>query len=182
MKLKLPGMEKLTALADRFKYPILILLAGVVLVLWPAHKTEEIKPTEPEQTFTAAVSDEGQSYCKKMEQQLETLLSQVEGAGRVRVLLTLKSGPVASYQTDVSRSRRLDGDEESLSEEEKTVILSRGSAYDEPAVVSKAYPVFQGALIVAEGGADPSVRFRLSAAVAALLDLGADQITVVKMK
>ena len=61
-------------------------------------------------------------------------------------------------------------------------MIGRGSAYDEPAVVSTAYPVFQGALVVAEGGADPSVRYQLSAAVAALLGLGADQITVVKMK
>ena len=62
------------------------------------------------------------------------------------------------------------------------MILSRGNAYDELAVVQTAYPVFQGALVVAEGGADPKVRLQLSAAVAALLDLGADQITVVKMK
>ena len=62
------------------------------------------------------------------------------------------------------------------------MILNRGSAYNEPAVVSRAYPVFQGALIVAEGGADAQVRFQLSAAVAGLLGLGTDQITVVKMK
>ena len=182
MKLKLPGLEKLPELLDRYKYPILILLAGVALVLWPGRKTEGSALAASEPSAPATVSDEGQDYCRRMERELEALLSQVDGAGRVRVLLTLKTGPVSAYQTDRSRSERGEGESQSLSEEEKTVILSRGSAYDEPAVVSTAYPVFQGALIVAEGGADPAVRLQLSAAVAALLDLGADQITVVKMK
>ena len=182
MKLRLSGLEKLPALLDKFKYPLAILLLGVILLLWPSSKEE--KHTAPVLTAetTESGTDEGEEYRKKMERQLERLLCQVEGAGQVRVLLTLKTGPATAYQSDVSRTRRLEGDREDLSEEEKTVILSRGSAYDEPAVVSTAYPVFQGALIVAEGGADPSVRLQLSAAVAALLGLGADQITVVKMK
>lgn len=182
MKLKLPGLEKLPALLDRFKYPLGILLLGVVLLLWPSSRKETQAASDPAPSATAIADDEGTDYCARMERQLESILSQVEGAGRVRVLLTLKTGPAASYQTDVSRSSRGAGEEESRTEEEKTVILSRGSAYDEPAVVSTAYPVFQGALILAEGGADPSVRLQLSAAVAALLNLGADQITVVKMK
>lgn len=182
MKLKLLGLEKLPSLLDRFKYPLAILLLGVVLLLWPSNKEEKQTASGLTPETTESRADEGEEYREKMEQQIESLLSQVEGAGRVRVLLTLKTGPATAYQSDVSRDRRLEGDREDLSEEEKTVILSRGSAYDEPAVVSTAYPVFQGALIVAEGGADPSVRLQLSTAVAALLGLGADQITVVKMK
>ena len=182
MKRKLPGLDKLTALLDRFKYPLAILLLGVVLLLWPSGKDKPAVAAASPSGSAETASDEGADYCRRMEQQLEALLSQVDGAGRVRVLLTLKTGPASAYQTDRSVSERREGESESLSEEEKTVILSRGSAYDEPAVVSTAYPVFQGALIVAEGGADPSVRLQLSAAVAALLDLGADRITVVKMK
>ena len=117
-----------------------------------------------------------------MERELSGMLSQVEGAGKVQVMLTLKTGPASQYQTDRSLTASREGEKESQSSEERTVMIGRGSAYDEPAVVSTAYPVFQGALIVAEGGADPSVRYQLSAAVAALLGLGVDQITVVKMK
>ena len=86
------------------------------------------------------------------------------------------------YQTDRREQTEQEGERSSREAEEKTVMQNRGSAYNEPAVVSTAYPVFQGALIVAEGGGDPEVRLRLSAAVSALLGLGADQITVVKMK
>ncbi|MBO4420157.1 MAG: stage III sporulation protein AG [Oscillospiraceae bacterium] len=174
-------LTKLPAILDRYKYPALILLIGILLVLLPAHQKEAAVPESPETSEAESGFSEG-DYRARMEQELSELLSQVEGAGRVKVMLTLKMGPAARYQTDRSVSSSREGEKESQSSEERTVMIGRGSAYDEPAVVSTAYPVFQGALVVAEGGADPSVRYQLSAAVAALLGLGADQITVVKMK
>lgn len=181
MKLAERLRGKLPALLERYKYPALILLIGFVLVLWPSGKEEAAQP-EPQETAAAQSVPTDEDYRARMERELASLLSQVEGAGRVKVMLTLKTGPASVYQTDRSVSSSRDGEKESQSAEERTVMIGRGSAYDEPAVVSQAYPVFQGALIVAEGGADPSVRYQLSAAVAALLGLGADQITVVKMK
>lgn len=183
MKLKwdLPG--KLPVFLDRYKLPLLILLLGVGLMLWPSGSNQ----TEPTEAAAPPVEasqpeDAGQRYRAKTERELEQLLTQVDGAGRVRVMLTLRTGPASEYQTDKSRTSASESDRHSESLEEKTVILDRGSAYNEPAVVSTAYPVFQGALIVAEGGGDAKVRYELSAAVAALLGLGTDQITVVKMK
>lgn len=171
----------LPALLDRWKYPALILLAGLVLLLWPAGKGEDPEPAQTEPA-SAACGESEEAYRLRTERQLEALLSQVEGAGRVKVMLSLQTGPAVQYQTDSSRSQSREGDREQSAAEEKTVMQSRGSAYTEPAVVSTALPVFRGALIVAEGGADPGVRYQLSAAVSGLLGLGTDQITVVKMK
>ncbi len=172
---------KLPSLLERYKYPALILLLGVFLVLLPSGGEKSAQQSPPE-TEAAEGEPADEDYRAKMERELEALLSQVAGAGRVKVMLTMKTGPATRYQTDRSVSASREGDRENQSSEERTVMIGRGSAYDEPAVVSTAYPVFQGAVIVAEGGADPSVRYQLSAAVAALLGLGADQITVVKMK
>ena len=175
-------VTKLPALLDRYKYPALILLIGVFLVLWPSGSVEHTHTAVQATDASAERGQEDEDYRAQIERELSALLSQVEGAGRVKVMLTLKTGPSSRYQTDRSVSSSRDGEKESQSTEERTVMIGRGSAYDEPAVVSTAYPVFQGALIVAEGGADPSVRYQLFAAVASLLGLGADQITVVKMK
>lgn len=182
MKLKwnLPG--QLPALLDRYKLPLLILLLGVGLMLWPSKEDTSVAPTPTQALSEPEPADEGEAYRAKTERELEALLTQVDGAGKVRVMLTLRSGPSSHYLTDRTQTSVSESDRHSESVEEKTVILNRGSAYNEPAVVSRAYPVFQGALIVAEGGADAQVRYQLSAAVAGLLGLGADQITVVKMK
>ena len=181
MKIGKELLRNLPALLERYKYPALILLLGVFLVLWPSGGKEPETQSPPETTAAEAIPAE-EDYCAQMERELSGMLSQMEGAGRVRVMLTLKTGPISQYQTDRSMTASREGEKESQSTQEQTVMIGRASAYDEPVVVSTAYPVFQGALIVAEGGADPGVRYQLSAAVAALLGLGADQITVVKMR
>ncbi len=182
MKWTWNGWKKLPALLERFKYPVLILLLGVALLLWPSKKQTPNDPAAPESALPEATEDQGQRYREAMERELEGLLSQISGAGKVRVMLTLKTGAEQRYQVDRVQTENREGDRVSSSLEEKTVMADRGSAYNEPAVASRIYPVFQGALIVAEGGGDAEVRYQLSAAVAALLDLGADQITVLKMK
>ena len=176
---KLP--QNLTALLERWKYPAVILLAGVVLVLWPGGE----KKTVPEPAATQAAeehTEDPEDYRRRMERELEGILSKVEGAGRVSVLLTLRSGPTDSYQTDISTNSRGAGENGAQERQEKTVMRQQGSAYNEPILVTRAYPSFQGALIVCQGAGDPAVQYRILEAVAALLGLGAHQITVVKMK
>lgn len=183
MKLLKQLAGKLPAGLERWKYPALILLLGVALVLWPVRSKGENAVQVRESEPSPEVSEEdAAAYRQRTERELESVLSQIEVAGRVRVMLTLRTGPETRYQTDRSVTERSEGDRTEWSSEEKTVILDRGSAYHEPAVVTTAYPAFQGALILAEGGGDPKLRLELSAAVAALLGLGADQITVLKMK
>lgn len=182
MKWTWNGWKKLPALLERFKYPALILLLGLALLLWPSRDREQTETAAQEPALPEAAEDQGQSYRESMERELEGLLSQISGAGKVRVMLTLKTGAETRYRVDRVQTEDREGDRVSSSIEEKTVMADRGSAYNEPAVASRIYPVFQGALIVAEGGGDAEVRYQLSAAVAALLGLGADQITVLKMK
>ena len=181
MKIGKELLGKVPAFLERYKYPIFVLFIGLALVLLPSGRSEPAKQELPQVTVTES-EPEDDDYRLRMERELGALLSQVDGAGRVKVMLTLKTGPASRFQTDRSVSSSREGERESQSTEERTVMIGKGSAYDEPAVVSTVYPVFQGALIVAEGGADPSIRYQLSAAVAALLGLGTDQITVVKMK
>ena len=166
----------------KYKYPFLILVLGLVLALWPARekKTAAAQPTPTEEQ--AEQTPDWQRYREQTEAQLASILSGVEGAGRVRVMLTLRSGPAVRYQTDAKTETITDGEKNSSASEYKTVILSRGGSYNEAAVVKTDYPVFQGALILCEGGDNAAVRLALSTAVAALLGLGTDQITVVKMK
>lgn len=175
-------LRKAPDLLKKYRYPILVLLAGLVLAAWPFGKkqtapgrTDETKPTE-------AVKTDAADYRTRTEAELEQILSQIEGAGRVRVMLTLRAGPETVYQTDVSSQSQSEDGKTSVSSKTETVILSRGSSYNEPAVVRERYPQFQGALIVSEGGGSAGIRLQLVSAVSALLGLGTDQITVVKMK
>lgn len=182
MKRNVDWLKKAPDLLKKYRYPILVLLAGLVLTMWPFGKkqTAAVRPveTKPEASEEIEASD----YRVRTEAELERILSQIDGAGRVRVMLTLRTGPETVYQTDITSQTQSEGEKTSVSSKTETVILSRGSSYNEPAVVRERYPQFQGALIVSEGGGSAEIRLQLVSAVSALLGIGTDQITVVKMK
>lgn len=164
--------KKLLAGLRRYKYAVLILLAGVAILLIPSGSGKQTETPQAEQTNNES------DYAEEMEARLGILLSRIDGAGQVEVMLTLQSGARTEYQTDTS----ITTEEGRSSEERKTVILSEGSAYDKAAVSAVEYPRFQGALIVCEGADSAAVKLNLIAAVSALTGLGSDRITVVKMK
>ena len=166
--------EKASRLFSRLKYPLLILLLGAALLLLPGKRAN---PTEtPAETAPATDSQED------WESRLTEILSQVQGAGRVRVMLTQDQGSQVIYQQD----RELDTDQDDTGktrrERTETVILSRGSSNQEAVVSQVVGPKFRGALVVCGGGDDPGVRLAVVQAVCSVTGLGADQVTVLKMK
>lgn len=168
-KVQLSGIgEKLR----KYKYPVLVLLLGVALMLLPRSG----KASEPEIKTQPEVPSES------MEQRLEGILSQISGAGSVRVMLTTKEGQRTVYQENVDADS--DAAEQSQSSRTKTsaVVVSKGSSNQEPVVQQVLPPVYQGAVVVSQGADDPNVRLAIVQAVSNLTGLGADKITVVKMK
>ena len=163
-------LQKVMHGIKKYKYALLVLLLGMALLLIPSKKEEA--PAEVETRNTT-------EYAQSMEQRLTQVLSQVEGVGKVQVVLTLANEGTIHYHSDVQLVSENGSAER---EERKTVILSEGSAYDKAAVSSVDTPSFQGALIVCEGGGNASVRLKLTQAVAALTGLSSEKITVVTMK
>lgn len=171
---KLP--QKAVDFFKKNKLVLLMVLIGVILLLLPSSGSKKEEQTEK---TADRISDT--AYAADLEKRLEELLSAMEGAGQVRVMLTLQTGCRTEYHSDVQTVTDTDGEKNQTSEERKTVILSEGSAYDKAAVSAVEYPQFQGALVLCSGADSPSVRLDLIGAVSALTGLGSSQITVVKM-
>ncbi len=150
---------------EKFKYPALILLLGLVLILWP---TKQKQPEPPEVPAQTEPSEE------PVEARMERILSCIDGAGEVRVLLTKRTGDETVYQTDETCVRSAD------SESRTVTTVMAGS--DVPVVRQTVCGQYQGALIVCGGADSPSVRLQLVNAVAGLTGLSTDRITVIKMK
>ena len=171
------ALKKLSQWLVKYKYAWLVLLLGVVLLLWPSGQTSETTDSETVQTVVST----GQSELEQMEQQLAQLLSQVEGAGQVQVMLTLKTGTQYIYQTDqVQELQETEGEKKS-STTVSTVIVSQGSSQEEAVVTQTIYPTFQGAVVISTGGDQARVKLNLVNAVSSLTGLSADKITVIKM-
>ncbi len=165
---KPPQAQQLWKLLDKYKYVLIVLAAGLALLLWPTGEREQLEA--PSSSAGAEDFD-----LAALEEKLSQTLSQVEGAGKVTVILTVKSGMEQVPLTD--RSTAVSERENSV--EEKTVVINTGSGQEAVVRVQRS-PVFQGAVVVSQGGDRADVRLLLTQAVAALTGLGADRITVCK--
>ncbi len=165
------GKRALNALG-RYKYVILVILVGLVLLTLPDAKDDEEVQT---QLLSAAEED---FSVDALEEKLEETLAEIEGAGEVRVMLTVQSG----MKRVLAQDKSMEQEKDSVQQETKTVVISVGSGTQETVLIQQIYPQFQGALVVAEGGGDPTVKLKLTEAVAALTGLGADKISICKGK
>lgn len=167
------GGKKLVGMLEKYKFVLLVLLAGVLLLLLPLGGGESgaaaAGGTDPPEL---AFDLDG------LERKLSDTLSQVDGAGKVSVVLTVKasSRQVLAQDTEISQK---DGQQE---ENRSTVVVAQGSGRQEAVPLQQIYPQFQGALVVCPGGDDPGVRLKLVEAVSALTGLGTDKISVCKAK
>ena len=171
MKWSISLPPKVTEVLKKHRLWVLLLLVGMMLVLLP-DKKKESAVAEP---VTAVQESE-----LTTEQRLEELLGQIDGAGKVRVMLTVAEGEEIRYQTDTAR-RSGGVEEQETSVTVETVLSDTGNA-SAPIPVQTTAPVYRGAVIVAEGADRAAVRLNLTEAVMSLTGLGADKITVIKMK
>ena len=149
----------------------LLIGVGVLLLLVPTSHSKE-------NSSAVVLNTEEDFSVEALEEKLEHILAQIEGAGQVNVMLTAESGMKRIFAQD----GWLEQENGSIQRESETVVISSGTGTQETVLVQQIYPRFQGALVVAEGGGDPSVRLNLTEAVAALTGLGADKISVCKGK
>lgn len=149
----------------KYRHAWLILAVGLLLMLLPSGQKKEPEPSaaEPEST---------------MEERLSDILSQMDGVGKARVMLTQSSGEEILYQTNENSSRT-----ETTQNRQITVVTVTGSSREEAGLVRQINPpVYLGAIVVCQGAEDPVIRLAVVNAVSRVTGLGADRISVLKMK
>lgn len=159
-----PPKQRINALLAKYKYPVLILLVGLGLMLLPSGKDVEIQDPPAE---TAPIAE-------NLEAELAAILSQIEGAGQVRVLLTEEAGREHLYQTD--------SDVRTDSRTDDTVLVEDASNSETGLIRQTLEPKYRGAVILCQGADSPGVKLAIVEAVRCVTGLGADAISVLKMK
>ena len=154
-------------LLAKYKHVLLILLVGIGLMLLPSggkSTSQNAATAEPEPI----------AKTQTLQEQLSDLLSRMEGAGRVEVLLTLATGEETLYQTN--------GDRTSETERFDTVLVS-DSGHNETGLIRQVNPpTYLGAVVLCQGADSSALRLAITQAVANATGLGYHKITVLKMK
>lgn len=157
----------------KYKYILLTALLGVLLLLLPQEE-KQAKPASD--TPSAAENFDREALQKEM----ETILSSLDGVGRLSLMLTVEGGGVYELAQDESASLKSCGEEvDERTKKTETVVLGSGAGA-EVVVTHSRYPRFVGALIVCEGGDRADVQLKVTQAVSALTGLSSDRITVVR--
>jgi stage III sporulation protein AG len=170
--------ENLVHTLKKNKFVILILLLGVILLMLPSKSDD----TSAEET-----DEEKSDYSiENTTTELKEILSLIDGAGKVEVMLSASgtSERILASDSEVSESES-GGENNSSSNSDSsvsTVIVSTGSGTSDAVTVKYVYPEFRGAIVVAQGADSASVKLAITQAVASITGLPASSITVIKMK
>lgn len=153
----------------KYKFPLIILALGLLLLLFfPDGKEEE----------QLQVLTEEHTNILSAEDQLETLLGSVKGAGKVQVMLSIGRGEETIYQTDQNQSF----DQDKTSTKVDTITVTDSNRNETGLVKQVNPPQYSGVVVVCQGADDPHVKLAVIEAVTKLTGLGTDKIAVLKMK
>ncbi len=158
--------KKAVGWVGKYRYVLLILLIGVCLMLIPdlSSEKEETAVVQPSQTEAISLADE-----------LEQILAQVKGAGKVSVMLTVEEGEQIHYQTDDTYNA-------DQSHKHDTVIVTDKERAQNGLVQKINPPTYRGAVVVCQGADSPVVQLSIMEAVSKVTGLDSSRISILKMK
>ncbi|MCH5203339.1 MAG: hypothetical protein J1F03_01260 [Oscillospiraceae bacterium] len=108
---------------------------------------------------------------RKLEERLCELILQIDGVGKVSVMVTVDTTERVIYEkNNKSESKN------QVYSEEREVVLAGSSK--EPLEVGKIMPVVRSAAIVCEGAADPVIRERVANIASKALNIGISKVYV----
>lgn len=140
--------ERFQKLAESTRLRRLIIIAGVLgiaLIFLSSVLPFDRAEGKTEESFSAS------SYNRTLQRELETLISNIQGAGKTRVLLTMENS--AEY-----------------------VYLENGTTK-----TKEIEPRVRGVLVICEGGDDPVAVERITEAVTKALDISSAKVCISKL-
>lgn len=172
---------KLKALFKSEKRVRILALLGVlgILLLCLSELLPHTRTAQKEDT--AKTQTDVNDFCAQTEKKLSELIAQVEGAGRVQVMLTIESSDEKIYAADEKSNAKTDGDAEQKSYDSQYVLVD-GASGDTGMLLKTNAPKVKGVIIVCDGGENPAVANQITNAVSAALGVGANRVSVLKMK
>jgi len=171
-------LEKLKEKINENKKLTLIIAVGFLgILLISVSEAKSVKQEKQEETTTEAFQSSNEQYTAKLEEKLTDLLSSIENAGQVKVMVTLKSSDENIYA--VNENIKNENDSNSYS---NNYVIIDNKNEKEGIMLKVLEPQVQGVAVVCSGGDNPIVVSDITDAVTAVLGIGSNKVSVSKMK
>ena len=117
-------------------------------------------------------------YSKEIEIKLENILSKIDGAGNVSVMVSLDGSPELIYATD-NDTKTSSSSTGTTTTTSSNLIIINGSN-DGALILKESLPKVKGVIVVSSGADNIAIKLDMLNAVSKLLDLPIDQINILK--
>lgn len=170
---------------------LVILACGLFLLFSSLPGQEEKQAKEVKEELQE--SEEGtdyEAYVKSLENKLSGLLRQVEGIGKTKVMITLKStrervvlkdnpgSEESSSEEDGSGGKR---ESSAYTKEEETILVEGEDGNSTPYIIKEVEPQIEGVVVLCEGGGSGKANVEIIEAVQVLFNLPSHKIKIMKL-
>ena len=165
------------------KILIIIGIVGIILILL----SEFLPASSNNNTKTQVFSSK--QYTQDLENQLATLVSGIEGAGKTNVMVTLEDSGEYVYAVQVNQNTDTTQDAQGSSvtqnqqtdqTEQQYIIIDDSNGGQKALLQTQTEPKVKGVVVVCEGGDDPVVVQRILDTITVALDIPSNQVCVTK--
>lgn len=195
-------IEKVTVFLKNKNNLIVVVLIGILfmVIALPVKKQDTDVPentvnagntgssTNAEIYDSSFFIDE-ESYVENIERRLEAALSRLEGAGEVKVMITLSSSAEVVLEKDtvssLSETEEADGEGGSrtvrVEDKEETTVYITESGRLTPYVIKTITPRVEGVIVLAEGAGEGKVSMEILDAVRVIFGIEAHRVKIMKL-
>ena len=163
-------IKRLIEKIPKEKRPIILAAGGVLLMcvillssFFDAGKNE-IKDTKSD---TETYEENG--YVSELERKLTDIISSIEGAGRVKVMITLENSEENVYAVDINESKN-------------EYVLIKTSSDEGGLLLKIIQPKIRGVAIVCDGGEISKVKMRILDAACSAMGISSSKVSISKME
>lgn len=181
--------EKLKT-SKNIEFLIALLIVGVIISIAASVFLEGDKNQQEDITADDKKTEHQEINGDYLEDKLENVLSQIQGAGQVSVMITYESGPeiVAAYESSETNNTTEEKGEAGISKTTKqretnkkpAELQNQGST--SPMILKEKQPEIRGVIVVAQGANDIKVKMELTTAVKTVLNIPVHKVKVCTKK
>lgn len=162
------------------------IVCAIALIVMPSVNGED-KRNEEDASKSIPKEDLSKRENDNLEDKLTNILTQIEGAGDVDVMITFESSeeiqPAFNTNSTTEETKEVDsqGGERTVttSSENKTMITSNSN---QPLVLKTNEAKIKGVIVIAQGASDPHVKETLYSAVQTALQISGHQVEIYSKK
>lgn len=150
-------------------------ILGMVLIAFGSFGSKQ-----PEEKAQTQKNEQTQNTFED-EKNLSQFLKNINGAGRVEVMITYESGGENVYAVDVSENslKGENGKEEIKNSSEHIIIKNGGN--ENGLEIKEIYPKVRGVAVICDGGDNPVIKEQITKIVCALFNINSNQVSVAQM-